>query len=112
MLMRNMCEMNNPIASGENQSSNNFRIIWQSALASGLCLGLPITLMFWVLVVSRFIPSKPLDSFLILLQDTWNPLISENAPPAPLNNFLMNLQMHVTPPVIVLTLGVLAWAYL
>ncbi len=103
--------MTKPLESSESQTPNYFRIAWQSALAAGLCLGLPIALMFWVLIVSKLVPSRSINSFLLLLQNTWYPLASENAPSTPQHDFLMKVQMHVTAPAIVLSLGILGWAY-
>jgi hypothetical protein len=89
-----------------------WRVAWQSALAAALCLGLPIAVMFWVLILSRLAPSRSITDFLVLLQNTWYPLAQENGPPTPMHNFLMTLQMHVTPPVLVLSVGVLGWGFL
>ena len=109
---RKLSEMIDWIESSAGQPRHPFRIAWQSALASGLCLGFPINLMFWVLLVSRLIPSRSLDPFLSLLQNTWYPLASEDGPSTPLHNFLMKVQLYVGPPAILLSLGLLGWAYL
>ncbi len=104
--------MTKPFESSESQTPNYVRVAWQSALASALCLGLPIAVMFWVLILSRLAPSRSITDILVLLQNTWYPLAQENGPPTPMHNFLMTLQMHVTPPVLVLSLGVLGWGFL
>ena len=98
--------------SPDSRPFNYLRIAWQSALAAGTCLGLPIALMFWVLVLSKLAPSRSINIFLYLLQDTWYPLANDHQPSTPVHDFLMALQMHVTPPVIVLFLGILGWGLL
>lgn len=104
--------MTNQNETSDSQPFRYLRVAWQSALAAGLCLGLPIALMFWVLIVSRLAPSRSINRFLDLLQNTWYPFAQENGPPTPIHNFLMTLQMHVTPPVLILALGVLGWGLL
>ena len=104
--------MTNQIETSDNQPFRYLRVAWQSALAAGLCIGLPIALMFWVLIVSRLAPSRSIDSFLSLLQNTWYPLAQENGPPTPIHNFLMMLQIYVTPASIALSLGILGWTLL
>jgi len=103
--------MTNSNESSDGHPLSYWRVAWQSALAAGLCLGLPIALMFWVLIVSKLVPSRSINSFLLLLQNTWYPLASENGPSTPLHDFLMKVQMHVTAPAIALSLGILGWAY-
>src|SRR6185503_13606159 len=110
--LRRRFEMTNQNETSDSQPFSYLRVAWQSAVAAGLCLGLPIALMFWVLIVSRLVPSRSINSFLSLLQNTWYPLAQENGPPTPIHNFLSILQMHVTPPVLALALGVLGWGLL
>src|SRR5689334_1925895 len=46
---------------------NYFRIAWQSALAAGLCLGLPAGLLLWLILfqqVGNFAVIERLDDFL------------------------------------------------
>jgi hypothetical protein len=99
----------------ETSASQPFRylqVAWQSALAAGLCIGLPIGLMFWVLIVSRLAPSSGMNSFLSLLQNTWYPFANENQPSTPVHDFLMVLQIYVIPDSIILSLCILGWALL
>ena len=104
--------MRDPIESSERRPFNYFRIAWRSALAAGICLGLPIALMFWVLVLSKLPPSASIHNVLVLLQDTWFPFANPSQPSTPVHDFLMTLQMYVTPASIALTLGVLSWSLL
>ena len=104
--------MTNPTETSDSHLFRYSRVAWQSALAAGLCLGLPIALMFWVLILSRLAPSKSIDSFLSLLQNTWYPFANEHQPSSPVHDFLMVLQIYVIPPNIALSLGILAWAWL
>ena len=54
------------------------KIAVQSALAAGLCLGLPAGLFFWVIIVQRWTLSAPIDGLLHFLQDyTVPPVILE-----------------------------------
>jgi len=64
---------------------NDLKIAVQSALAAGLCLGLPAGLFFWVIIVQRWTPSAPIDGLLHFLQD------------------------YVVPPVILEMLGAFGW---
>ena len=66
----------------------DLKIAVQSALAAGLCLGLPAGLFFWLLVVQRLAPSTPIGSLLNFLR--------ENA----------------VPPVILEMLGAFGWGLL
>jgi hypothetical protein len=88
------------------------RVAWQSAVAAGLCLGLPIALMFWMVILANVAPSPSMNNVLSLLQNTWYPFASENQPSSPVHDFLMLLQIYVIPPSIALSLGILAWAWL
>jgi len=104
--------MTRPNESSDSHPFRYSRVAWHSALAAGLCLGLPIALMFWVLIVSRLAPSESINNFLSLLQNTWFPFANENQPSAPLHDFLMVLQIYVRPDNIILVLGLLGWAWL
>jgi hypothetical protein len=104
--------MTSPSESSDSHPFHYSRVAWQSALAAGLCLGLPIALMFWVLIVSRLAPSGSLNSFLSLLQNTWYPFANEHQPSSPVHDFLMVLQIYVRPDNIILVLGLLGWAWL
>ena len=64
------------------------KIAVQSALAAGLCLGLPAGLFFWVIIVQRWTPSAPMDGLLHFFQD------------------------YVVPPVILEMLGAFGWGLL
>jgi hypothetical protein len=64
------------------------KIALQSALAAGLCLGLPAGLFFWVIIVQRWTPSAPIDGLLHFLQD------------------------YTVPPVILEMLGAFGWGLL
>jgi len=48
--------------------SNYLRIAWQSALAAGLCLGLPATLLFWLILFQDMNHSTFFAPFVQLLQ--------------------------------------------
>ena len=67
---------------------NDLKIAVQSALAAGLCLGLPAGLFFWVIIVQRWTPSAPMDGLLHFLQD------------------------YTVPPVILEMLGAFGWGLL
>jgi hypothetical protein len=64
------------------------KIALHSALAAGLCLGLPAGLFFWVIIVQRWTPSAPMDGLLHFLQD------------------------YTVPPVILEMLGAFGWGLL
>src|SRR5258705_11371595 len=52
---------------GVEKHLNYFRIAWQSALAAGLCLGLPAGLLLWLILfqkISHSVFVKPLIDFL------------------------------------------------
>ena len=54
-------------ALGTQKPLNTFRVAWQSALAAGLCLGLPAGLLLWLILfqkISRSVFVKPLIDFL------------------------------------------------
>jgi hypothetical protein len=104
--------MTNQKETSDSHPFRYLRVAWRSALAAGLCLGLPIALMFWVLIVSRLAPSGSINSFLSLLQNTWYPFANENQPSTPIHDFLMVLQIYVIPDSIILSLGILGWAWL
>ena len=88
------------------------RVAWQSALATGLCLGLPLVLMFWMVVLASLVPSPSMNNILSLLQNTWYPFANENQPSSPIHDFLMWLQLYVTPGSMILSLGILSWTLL
>ena len=67
---------------------HDLKIALQSALAAGLCLGLPAGLFFWVIIVQRWTPSAPIDGLLHFLQD------------------------YTVPPVILEMLGAFGWGLL
>ena len=48
---------------------DTFRIAWQSALAALLCLGLPVGLLFWLIIFRGIANSKFLARMVVLLQD-------------------------------------------
>ena len=48
--------------------SNYLRIAWQSALAAGLCLGLPATLLFWLILFQDMNHSTFIAPFVEFLQ--------------------------------------------
>src|SRR5689334_250166 len=104
--------MTHPNETSDRYSFNYQRVAWQSALATGLCLGLPIVLMFWMVILARIAPSPSMNNVLSLLQNTWYPFANENQPSTPVHDFLMVLQTYVIPPNIVLSLGILGWAWL
>jgi len=104
--------MTHPTDTSDSYPFNYRRVAWQSALASGLCLGLPIVLMFWMVILASVAPSPSMNNILSLLQNTWYPFANEQQPSSPLHNFLMLLQIYVTPASIALSLGVLGWAQL
>jgi hypothetical protein len=110
--LRRPFEMTDPSESSDRHPLSYRRVAWQSALAACLGLGLPIALMFWVLILSRLAPSKSIDSFLSLLQNTWYPFANESQPSTPVHDFLMVLQIYVRPDNIILVLGILGWALL
>ena len=47
---------------------NYFRIAWQSALAAGLCLGLPAGLVLWLILLQRIYHSVVIESLVRFLQ--------------------------------------------
>lgn len=104
--------MTHPIETSDRHPFNYRRVAWQSALASGLCLGLPIVLMFWMVILAKAIPSPSMNNILSLLQNTWYPFANEQQPSSPLHDFLMMLQIYITPASITLSLGILGWALL
>ena len=104
--------MTHPTDMSHSYPYNYRRVAWQSALASGLCLGLPIVLLFWMVILAKAIPSPSMNNILSLLQNTWYPFANEQQPSSPLHDFLMMLQRYVTPASISLSLGVLGWAWL
>src|SRR6476620_2699212 len=104
--------MTHPTDTSDSYPFNYRRVAWQIALVSGLCLGLPIVLMFWMVILASVAPSPSMNNILSLLQNTWYPFANEQQPSSPLHNFLMLLQIYVTPASIALSLGVLGWAQL
>lgn len=53
----------------ENQETlSYFRIAWQSALAAGLCLGLPAGLLLWLVLLREINPSAFIDQSVTVLQ--------------------------------------------
>jgi hypothetical protein len=105
-------EMTNPTETSNSHPFRYLRVASQSALAAGLCLGLPIALMFWMVILAKVIPSRSMNNVLSLLQNTWYPFANEHQPSSPVHDFLMMLQIYVIPPSIALSLGILAWALL
>ena len=102
----------NPTETPDSHPFRYWRVAWQSALAAGLCLGLPIALMFWMVILANVAPSPSMNNVLSLLQNTWFPFANEQQPSSPVHDFLMILQIYVIPPNIALSLGILAWAWL
>ena len=74
------------IPNGFHQS--NLKIAVQSALAAGLCLGLPAGLFFWLIIVQRQGPSTQINILVNFLQD------------------------YAVPPVILEMLGAFGWGLL
>src|SRR6476620_2951151 len=99
--------MTHPNETSDSHPFNYRRVAWQSALASGLCLGLPIVLMFWMVILASVAPSPSMNNILSLLQNTWYPFANEQQPSSSLHDLLMRLQIYITPASIVLSLGVL-----
>src|SRR6266508_1912164 len=104
--------MTNPTEASNSYPFNYRRVVWQSALAAGLCLGLPIVLMFWMVILANVAPSPSMNNVLSLFQNTWYPFANEQQPSSPVHDFLMMLQIYVTPGSIALSLGILGWALL
>jgi hypothetical protein len=104
--------MTNPTETSDSQPFRYWRVAWQSALAAGLCLGLPIALMFWMVILANVAPSPSMNNVLSLLQNTWYPFANEQQPSSPVHDFLMMLQIYITPASIALSLGILSWALL
>jgi len=50
------------------KSPNYFRIAWQSALAAGLCLGLPAGLLLWLILFRQINHSAVIEQSVTLLQ--------------------------------------------
>ena len=67
---------------------SDLKIALQSALAAGLCLGLPVGLFFWLIILQRWAPSAPMDRLVHFLQD------------------------HALPPVLLEMLGAFGWGLL
>jgi len=78
-------EIDQPV-SPERHNRNDLTVALQSALAAGLCLGLPAGLLFWTIILQRIAPSPATNTLLDLLQ---------NSP---------------APPAVLDMLGVLGWA--
>jgi len=104
--------MTNPTETSNSHPFPYLRVAWQSALATGLCLGLPIVLMFWMVILANVAPSPSMNNVLSLFQNTWYPFANEQQPSSPVHDFLMMLQIYVTPGSIALSLGILGWALL
>ncbi len=66
----------------------DLKIALQSAVAAGLCLGLPTGLFFWLILVQRWTPSPPIDRLVKFFQD------------------------YAVPPVILEMLGAFGWGVL
>jgi hypothetical protein len=49
-------------------SLNYFRVAWQSALAAGLCLGLPAGLSLWLILIQRLYHSTVVESLIAIFQ--------------------------------------------
>jgi hypothetical protein len=61
--------MNNPMTVLETQKPlDTLRIVWQSALAAALCLGLPAGLLLWLVLFQQFVHSTPIDQTVTILQ--------------------------------------------
>ncbi len=67
---------------------SDLKIAVRSALAAGLCLGLPAGLFFWLIIVQRWEPSTQIDRLVKFFQD------------------------YVVPPVILEMLGAFIWGLL
>lgn len=52
----------------EQKSLNYFRIAWQSALAAGVCLGLPAGLVLWLILLHEVIHLAAIEKVTILLR--------------------------------------------
>jgi hypothetical protein len=76
-----------PVMPGRLDQSD-LKIAIQSAIAAGLCLGLPAGLFFWLIILQRSAPSAPVDGLV---------------------NFLQN---YAVPPVILEMLGAFGWGLL
>jgi hypothetical protein len=51
----------------------DMKIALQSALAGGLCLGLPAGINFWLIIVQRWTPSTPINSLVNFFRDNLAP---------------------------------------
>src|SRR6266508_3968595 len=67
---------------------SNLNIAVQSALAAGLCLGLPAGLFFWLIIMQRWMSSHLINTLVKFMQD------------------------YVVPPVILEMLGAFGWGLL
>ena len=104
--------MTGPNESSESHPFNYWRVAWHSALAAGIGLGLPLVLMFWMVILANALPSTSMNNVLSLLQNTWYPFANEQQASTPVHDFLMALQTYITPASIALSLGILGWAWL
>ena len=48
---------------------NDLSIAVWSALAAALCLGLPAGLLFWLIIVQKWLPLHPIDDLVHIFQD-------------------------------------------
>src|SRR6266498_5186545 len=110
--LRRPFEVTDPKESSDRYPLSYWRVAWQSAVAAGFGIGLPIALMFWMVILANAAPSPSMNNVLSLLQNTWYPFANEQQPSTPIHDFLMVLQIYVTPGSIALSLGILGWALL
>src|SRR5688572_668543 len=74
-----------PPVTPKHLNPSDLNIALQSALAAGLCLGLPAGLFFWLIIAQRSAPSGSIDRLVTFFQD------------------------YAVPPLILEMLGALAW---
>ena len=106
ILLRRLFATAYPSESSDRHPFSYWRVAWESALAAGIGLGLPLVLMFWMVILANVVPSPSMNIALSLLQNTWYPLANEQQPSMPVHDFLMMLQIHITPASIALSLGI------
>ncbi len=64
---------NYPPVMSKNVYQGDMIIALQSALAAGLCLGLPAGIIFWLIIVQRWAPSTPINSLVNFFSDNLVP---------------------------------------
>ncbi len=64
---------NYPPVMPKNVYQGDMIIALQSALAAGLCLGLPAGIIFWLIIVQRWAPSTPINSLVNFFSDNLVP---------------------------------------